>query len=169
MKSFVNSLFVISVVVATCLYANVSIADQEAKVDGFWLKQGLDACTKVYSNGQVRDSSTAEDAMRCLPVISWVMGYISAQWENNFLFDVQRKTTQKAKDEHQKKEIKLYEFAEMGGRLHVPLYGLPYPLPTEQVQLVLSKYLNDHPEKLQDDAKTIIRNALTEAFLAHAK
>jgi hypothetical protein len=169
MKSFVNSLFVITVAIATCLYANVSFADQEAKVDGFWLKQGLDACSKVYSNGQVRDSSTAEDAMRCLPVISWVMGYIAAQWENNFLFDMQRKATQNAKDAHKKKEIKLYEFAEMGGRFHVPLYGLPNPISTEQVQLVLFKYLNDHPEKLHDDPQTIIKNALTEAFLAHAK
>lgn len=169
MKASAKSLFVISVVVATYLCANVSIADEDAKLDGFWLKQGLDACIKVYANGQVQNSSTAEDAMQCLPVISWVMGYIAAQWENNFLFDMQRKTTQNAKNEHKNKEIKLYEFAEAGARLHVPLYGLPNSLPPEQVQLVLLKYLNEHPEKLQDDGKAIVKIALTDAFLARTK
>jgi len=46
----------------------------------------------------------------------------------------------------------------------VKLWSAPIPLKQPQVVAVVSKYLDDHPEKWDQPASALVRSALVEAF-----
>lgn len=127
---------------------------QQAKYDGFWLRNGLAASQRYFSTSQ----SSESDAIAALQLNGYITGFIQAHEMNNLTAALIVGTLPKplsAGDE--KKARMIFAFT--------PLFGISEQITTEQAMAILRLYLEANPQKWQSGANLLINSALEEAIL----
>jgi len=144
-----------------CVFSLGSMAQQQQVFDGNWIKSSIDAFDRV----NVTRNGTTEDAMDSIALISYVGGILAVHRQNNLMASIvvsglteQKKASKSAAASAEIDKQMRVTFA------FVPLLRIPDTLSSQQVVVILRKYLEANPEKWNTTASLLITSALEAAF-----
>lgn len=134
---------------------------QGSKLDGMWLKLGLEAGERIKARQHVSD----EDFAHSMEVIGFINGVVSAHVSNNLKASLIAAAISTARDSEGRKSFTSEEEAKVRTALvFSPLRRFPENVSRGQVLAVVSKYLAANPERWNQPAEMLVVAALAQAF-----
>ncbi len=142
-------------------FSTLALAQSDEKLDGNWIKKGLDATNRVVVAG----NSSDEDVIISLNLVYYVYGMLAVHRSNNVGPGLLAKAAQLSNEKKQQNDQpSCNDQAIRTALLFTPLIGLPDNITPQQIIAILEKYMKSHPEKWSLDASSLITDALVEAF-----
>ena len=142
------------VLIALLALLTAPVWAQQAKYDGFWLRNGLAASQRYFSTAQ----STESDAVAALQLSGYLTGFMQVHEMNNLTAVMMIGTLPKPLSAGDEKKARMV-FA------LTPLLGLSEQLTVEQAMAILRLYLEANPQKWQSGSNLLLKSALEEAIL----
>lgn len=141
--------------------ASASSWAQSAQYDGAWLKRGLDAAERVSA----RQNATADDIPEAMLAVGFFNGVVAAHNRNVLLASLIASTMGTTRESEKRKSLSAVEEAKVKTALaFAPLINLPKDVTNAQAYAIVNKYLAANPEKWNQNADTLIVDALSGAF-----
>ena len=124
-----------------CCCSVLAAAQPPVTLDGYWLKQSVDAFNRIYVTKNIR----AGDFENSFLLIGYVAGILVVHRQNNMMASILVAT---AADNQTKDPKTLADDMKVKTALaFAPLLGIPDDLSPQQIVAVLQKYLDAHPGK----------------------
>lgn len=141
--------------------ASASSWAQATKLDGAWLKRGLDAAERINA----MQTSSEDDFAASMAAVSYINGVVSAHRDNSFKAKLIAAVALTNRDSEGRKAFNPAEEATIKtAMLFAPLRDLPDDVSRGQVFAIVNKYLSANPEKWNQSADSLIVDALSGAF-----
>jgi len=152
----------IAVLMLAFLCCSATAADLP-KIDGVWLKDGIDAYDRL-----VGQRGTDDDMTKGILMSGWLRGVIAAEQYSSsdlmfrmMLFaNAYRALKQKGDEKNAEIARNIYKDAQT----YAPKFNVPAGVTMDQITAIILKYLTNHPEKWQYSAVMLTNEALAEAF-----
>lgn len=144
-----------------CLLCSLSAAQQQAPLDGNWIKTSIEA----YDRANIARTGSADDVTTSAIFLSYVGGMLAVHRQNNLMaslvvtgLDQQRKAARNATAAVEIDKQMRVAF------VFTPLLAIPDTLSSQQVIAIVREYLESNPEKWGTAAPVLITDALQSAF-----